>query len=65
MQARGSARVQRRGGCAADFPGRVAIHAPPHLATSMNCGTGWEKRQETSVCLSIPPTLRNEDWKSI
>lgn len=25
---------------------------------------GWEKRRETSVCLSLPPTLKHESWKS-
>lgn len=44
------------------FPG-VSLPAP--LATSKNCGTVWEKGRETSVCLSLPPTLRNEGGKSV
>lgn len=38
---------------------------PPHLAKSTNCGARWEKGQETSVCQSLPPTLRHKGWKSV
>jgi hypothetical protein len=45
------------------FPG-IAIPSP--LATNMNYGTEWEKGRKTSVCLPLPPTLRNQGgWKSI
>lgn len=49
-------------GALVSFPG-VSLPAP--LAMSRHCGTGWEGGREASVCLALPPTLRNEGWKLI
>lgn len=50
-------------GALVSFPG-VSLPAP--LAVSRDCGTGWGgEGREASVCLALPPTLKNEGWKLI
>lgn len=50
-------------GALVSFPG-VSLPAP--LAMSRVCGTGGGgEGREASVCLALPPTLKNEGWKLI